>query len=173
MLAYGAFAITDLMSGAEVSNIRRNRCKFVPPSKVIVLLHEDLFHTLLPNTPLTLSTPFSRKRSHNGDKSLPKGHPDYDLGRVNVGSSRREHVPCGVDGLEPGHSYALTLADNPRAEFSRYIRWWEFGRKETVVYGEDGSPKLDGRKVHWGRGLHPAIRLDFSDFKGLVFHCID
>ena len=173
MLAYGALEITDLATGLSVSNIKRNYCKFEPPSKVDVPLREDLFYTLHPNTPLTLSTPFTHKRSNDESKPLPKSQPDYGDANPNSRPLSTDRTAYGVDSLEADHSYRLTMADNSRANFSKEIRWWEYGPKELVVYGEDGIPKLDGRKVHWRTGPHPSIWIDLSEFNGLTFSCTE
>ena len=71
-------------------------------------LNEQLFHTLLPNTLLTLLTPFIRSRPSTGDKPLAKDDPDYMCHR------NAERGACGVDGLEAGQDCVLTLARDPK-----------------------------------------------------------
>ena len=62
MLTCGAFTIDDLSNGTEVKQRVRTHCRIPPPTKVVVQLREDLFHTLLPETPVTFTTPFSHHR---------------------------------------------------------------------------------------------------------------
>lgn len=161
MLATGALVITDLSTGSPVRQSIRTHCRLPPPSKVSVPLHEHLFHTLLPQTPLPFSAPFTRA---GGGKPLPKHDPAY--------ATRRSagHGACGVDGLEPGHRYALSLAGAPRVPWN-VVRWWEFGTREQVLSagGEPGG--LDGRKVRFGAGPHAGIVLDLASVGVLGFEC--
>ena len=163
MLTGGAFVITDLTNGTEVKQSVRTHCRIPPPTKVSVPLIESLFHTLLPDTPLTISTPFTRARS-NG-VPLPKYHTNYEEG-IPARSGA-----CGVDGLEAGHRYALSLSGSHRVPWDS-IRWWEYGTKEQVLSGEDGVG-LDGRTVRYGHGPHETIKLDISGIHALVFECKD
>lgn len=66
MLKCGAFIITDLTTGSEVRQSRSTHCRIPPPSTVVVPLNEKLFHTLLPNTSVALSAPFTRSRPSTG-----------------------------------------------------------------------------------------------------------
>lgn len=110
MLICGALTIIDLTTGCEIRQSCQTHCRIPPPSRVAVLLNEHLFHTLFPNTPLTLSAPFTRSRASTGGKPLAKDDPEY----ARDCSAKRGAGACGVDGLEPGHRYALTLASQPR-----------------------------------------------------------
>lgn len=167
MLKCGAFIIIDLANGCEVKRSKSTHCRIPPPTKVPVPLNERLFHTLLPHTPLTLSAPFTRSRSSTGGKPLAKDDPDYTRDRSAKSGA------CGVDGLEPGRDYALTLAPDPRVLWS-CVRWWEYGTREQVLNGEGNEVGgLDGRKVKFGHGPHDAIELDLTNVGAVVFHCQD
>ena len=128
-------------------------------------LNEQLFHTLLPNTPLTLSTPFTRSRPSTGSKPLAKDDPDYPCHR------NAERGACGVDGLEAGQDYVLTLARDPKIAWDS-IRWWEYGTREQVLHAEgDGGSGLDGRRVKSGCGPHDAIKVDLTSVEAVIFQC--
>ena len=164
MLACGAFTITSLTNGCEIKQSIRTHCRIPPPSKVTVPLNEGLFHTLLPNEPLTLSAPFSRSRAEAGGRPLAKSDPDYASDRT------AKFGACGVDGLEPGNDYVLSLASTPRVQWNT-IRWWEYGTKEQVLHPNDNESALDGRKVQFGRGPHEAITIDTTSICAITFHC--
>ena len=164
MLACGAFTITCLTTGCEVKQTVRTHCRIPLPSKVPVPLNEQLFHTLLPNHPLTLSAPFSRSRTDTGGRPLPQLHPDYASDR------RARSGACGIDGLEPGNDYVLSLARTPRIPWN-IIRWWEYGTHEQVLYPDGNESALDGWKVRFSRGPHEAITIDTTSIGVVTFHC--
>lgn len=164
MLACGAFTITSLTNGCEIKQTVRTNCRIPPPSKVSVPLNEELFHTLLPKKPLTLSTPFSRRRPESGGRPLAKSDPDYANDRTARSGA------CGVDGLEPGNDYILNLASTSRVQWN-IIRWWEYGTKEQVLHPEGNESALDGRKVKFGRGPHEAITIDTTSIGPVTFQC--
>lgn len=164
MLICGALIITDLTTGCVVRQSCQTHCRIPLPSKVAVLLNECLFHTLLPNTPLTLSAPFTRSRTSTGGKPLAKHDPEYASDR----SAKRG--ACGVDGLEPGHRYALSLAGKPRLTWNS-IRWWEYGRKEQILQIDGDKGGLDGRKVRFGPGPHERILVDIASIGFVEFEC--
>lgn len=166
MLKCGAFIITDLTTGSEVRQSRSTHCRIPPPSKVVVPLNEQLFHTLLPNTPVTLSAPFTRSRPSTGGKALAKDDPDYTSHRS------AKHGACGVDGLEPGHNYILSLASNSRV-FWDIIRWWEYGTKEQALHADSDESKLDGRRVSYGPGPHESIMVDSTSIVSVAFQCLE
>lgn len=168
MITCGAFRITDLTTGTEIQQSVRTHCRIPPPTRIAVPLNESLFHTLLPKNPLILSSPFTRSRTSTGGKPLSKYDPVYT--QSSDGSSR--HGVCGVDGLEPGHRYALSLASKPRV-FWNVIRWWEYGIKEQVLRGRGDGAGLDGRRVKWGPGPHPAIVIDIASEEVAVFECCE
>lgn len=164
MLTCGAFIITDLTTGSEVRQSRSTHCRIPPPSKVAVPLNEQLFHTLLPDITLNLSAPFTRSRTSNGGEPLAKNNPDYTSDRS------AKHGACGVDGLEPGHNYALSLASNSRVPWN-IIRWWEYGAKEQVLHADGDGSKLNGRGVRFGPGPHEAIMVDSKSIGVVPFQC--
>ena len=164
MLVCGALTIIDMATGTEVRQSMRTHCRIPPPTKVVVRLIEENFHTLLPSKPLTLSTPFTRRRENTGGKPLPKHHPDYATEHsANAGA-------CGVDGLEPGHVYELSLASQRRIWWD-IIRWWEYGTKEQVLQADENGAGLDGRKVRFGRGPHEKIVIDGAGIGVIRFEC--
>ena len=165
MLKCGAFTITALSNGSEVKQRTSTHCRIPPPTKVSVPLNKRLFYTLLPSTPLTLSAPFTRGRPSIGGKPLAKDHPDYTR------DHSAKHGACGVDGLEPGQSYLLTLARTPRVRWD-IIRWWEYGTKEQILQDVgNGDGRLNGRGVRFGPGPHDAIMVDSLSVEAVIFHC--
>ena len=164
MLACGAFTITSLANGCEIKQSVRTHCRIPLPSKVTVPLNEKLFHTLLPNDPLTISAPFSRSRTETGGRPLTKSHPDY------ASDSRARSGACGVDGLEPGNDYVLRLASTPNVHWN-IIRWWEYGTREQVLHPDGKESALDGREVRFGRSPHEAITIDTTSIRAVIFHC--
>jgi len=129
-----------------------------------VSLNKRPFHTLLPDTPLSLSAPFTRSRTSNGGKPLAKDDPDYTSDRS------AKHGACGVDGLEPGHDYVLNLASNSRVSWD-IIRWWEYGTKEQILHAEGNESQSDGKAVKFGSGPHDAVMVDSTSFRAIAFQC--
>jgi len=142
MLKCGAIVITSLSTGTEVQQRRSTHCRIPLQSKVAVPLNERLFYTLLPNAPLTFAAPFI------------------------LGSTRRGLQ--GVNGLESGEDYLLTLARDSRIPWNS-IRWWEYGTKEQVLYGDDYEHILDGRAVRFGPGPHEAIIVESTSIGAVAF----
>lgn len=165
MLACGAFTITCLNNGCEIKQACRMHCRMPPPTKVVVPVIEQLFYTLLPNEPITISAPFSRNRPETGGKPLAKSDPAYVSEQVRTSSDA-----SGVDGLEPGNDYLLTLASTPRVHW-KTIRWWEYGTKEQVLHLNGKESALDGRQVRWGRAPHEPIMIDTTSISPVTFHC--
>ncbi|KAG8528664.1 uncharacterized protein KY384_006351 [Bacidia gigantensis] len=161
MLKCGAFKIISLTSGAEFKQTVSTHCRFPPPTKVKVSYDEASFYTLYPNVPVTFSAPFTRKRDNNDGKPLPASHPDYSNHRYSTSGA------LGVDGLEPGDTYALTLAETPRVAWT-FVRWWEYGTKEEVLRMD-----LDARKVKFDPGPHEPITVDTSGVKAVAFSCTE
>ena len=164
MLKCGAFAITSLTNGCEIKQTISTHCRIPPPSKIAVSLNEQLFHTLSPNTPLTLSAPFTRSRNSTGGKPFAKDDADF----ASDGLAKRG--ACGVDGLEPGQDYVLRLAGKPRVLWD-VVRWWEYGTKEQVLGKEGDGDGLDGRRIKFGPGPHEAIKVDSTGVRAVVFRC--
>ena len=165
MLACGAFTITCLNNGCEIKQTCRTHCRIPLPSKVHVPLNVPLFHTLLPNEPFTISAPFSRPRPETGGKPLAKSDPNYASERV-----RADSGASGVDGLEPGNDYVLTLASTPKVHW-RTVRWWEYGTKELVLHPFGEESILDGREVRFCHAPHEAIEIDTTSIPPIMFHC--
>ncbi|KAI1751257.1 hypothetical protein F4782DRAFT_200674 [Xylaria castorea] len=125
-----ALVITDLADSTIVKQTTRTNCRIPLPQKVAVPLDESLFYSLYPDQSLTLSALFT-------------------------GSSKRR-IANGVDNLEPGHKYMITLSGSQRLQWNR-IRWWEHGTKDEVL-----AKGLDGREVRYGRGPHEPIEIDIT-----------
>lgn len=160
ILKCGAFNITSFSSGSDVKQVVTTNCRFLPPSKVPVVLDEARFHTLYPDTPVTISTPFARKRDNVG-KPLPGSHPEYNNHRS------AKHGIYGVDGLEPGETYLLTLNGSPRVDWTS-VRWWEYGTKEQLLCKD-----LDKLNVKFEHGPHEPIRVDITGCKPITFRCVE
>lgn len=129
-----------------------------------VSLNERLFHILLPNTPLTLSAPFTRSRTSNSGKPLAKDDPEYTSDHL------AKHGACGIDGLEPGHDYVLSLASKSRVPWD-IIRWWEYGTKGQILHSENNQCGLDGRRARYGPVPHDAVTVDSTGIGFIVFQC--
>ncbi|KAJ9655085.1 hypothetical protein H2201_008883 [Coniosporium apollinis] len=164
MLTCGALTITDLTTGSEVRQSKRTHCRIPPPCKVAVPLNEHVSYTLLLNTPLTLSAPFTRNRMSTGGKPLAKHDQDYD------NDHSAKHGACGVDGLESRHRYALSLSSKSRVPWD-VIRWWEYGTKEQVLNANGDGAGLDGRRVQFSPGPHKAIVVDSSSTGVVELEC--
>jgi len=164
MLTCGACIISSLTNGSEFKQSRSTHCRIPPPSKVPVTLNKRLFHTLLPNTPLTLSAPFTRSRTSTGGKPLAKNDPDSTSDHI------AKHGACGVDGLEPGHDYVLNLASNPPVSWD-IVRWWEYGTKEHVLHAEGDESQSDGTAVKSGPGPHDAVMVGSTSIRAIAFQC--
>lgn len=162
MLTCGAFAIHYCSSGAEVRQNLRTLCRIPPPTKVPVNLKESLFYTLTPYEPLTLSAPFTRKPK--GAKPRAASDPAY------LGDRSARHGSCGVDGLEPGYDYVLSLAGQPRM-FWNHVRWWEYGTKDDVLHPNGAANELNARKVKFSPGPHERIEIDTSSLQPIKFRC--
>ena len=157
MLKCGAFIITDLSTGSEVKQSISTHCRIPPPTKVAVPVSENILHTLLPNTPLTLSAPFTWKHTSTGNKTSATDSTN------NTNDRKSKLGAYVVDGLEPGQGYALSLASKPRIHWTS-IRWWEYGTKEEVL-----RSGLDGRKVRYSPGPHEAIAVDTTGIGAVAF----
>ena len=170
MLTCGAIIITDLTTGTEVRQKTRTHCRIPPPFKVTVTLNHQLFHTLLPNTPLRLSAPFTRSRGGraaanggSGSSSSEKSQANHDpdsaarddngLSSASSSSTTTKHGAYGggggggvvVDGLEPGHRYLLSIAAENKSRVPWHVvRWWEFGTKEEVLSAGTATGDGDG-----------------------------
>lgn len=162
MVTCGAFTIHYCSSGAEVKQNLRTLCRIPPPTKVPVNLDESLFHTLLPYTPFTLSSSFTRKPESG--KPRAASDPEY------LGDRSARHGSCGVDGLEPGYDYVLSLAGQPRMFWHR-IRWWEYGTKDDVLHPNGAAKELDARKVKFSPGPYQPIEVDTSSLRPIEFRC--
>lgn len=152
MLVSRAFTIHDLRNGMEVPQVIRTNCRIKPPSKIELKLGENGLLTLHPSIPVTLSALFSRS-------SPPRAasDPAYTQKRA-----------CGVDGLEPGGHYLLTLKNDTRSHW-RHVRWWEFGTKKEIL----GAGDLNARKVRFRSGRHEAFDIDTSYARPVEFRCIE
>lgn len=129
-----ALVITDLADNSIIKQTTRTNCRIPPPTKITVPLDESMFYTLYPGRPLTLSAPFT-------------------------GSSKRPGTANGVDSLDPGHKYMITLSGSQRLQWYK-IRWWEYGTKEEVL-----AKGLDGREVRYGKGPHEPIEIDIQGIR--------
>lgn len=162
LVTCGAFAIHECSSGAEMKQSLRTLCRIPSPTTVPVDLDEGLFHVLLPFTPLTFSSSFTREPE--GGKPRAASDPEYLSDRL------AKHGSCGVDGLEPGHDYVMTSARQPRM-FGYRIRWWECGTKDDVLNPNGGANGLGARKVKFSPGPHEPIEIDRSSLRPVGFRC--
>lgn len=138
VLTCRAFIITAWTEGSEVKQSISTHRRIPPPSKVAVPLNQRLFHTLLSNTPLILSAPFTRNRMKIDGKPLAKDH------RYHTSTRSAKHGACGVGGLGPRHDYVWSLANNQRVSWD-IIRCWEYGTKEQVLHAVSRCEAVWGR----------------------------
>ncbi|KAL8992622.1 MAG: hypothetical protein Q9169_006954 [Polycauliona sp. 2 TL-2023] len=137
------FIITDLTTGLEVpqSTIAIRRAPF---KRVRGSGDEKYFLTVEPGVATSVSC------SSGSQNPLPKGS-----------DGRKIHDAVGVDGLEPGHRYRLTVAEeNPRV-------WWHWGTKDDIlVHKHDvGSRSLSTLKPE-------KKMLRFAPIEGIEF-CVE
>ena len=114
--------MTDLSTDQEVSqhSIQLSRA---PIKRRIGSPDADLFLTLHPEQPVTISTPFGYSVDSNGPP-----RPEGDPGRLR--QAARGMIPrtvCGIDGLVVGTEYELSVVGGLNGS------WWRWGTKDEVL----------------------------------------
>ncbi|KAI4221015.1 MAG: hypothetical protein L6R36_007193 [Xanthoria steineri] len=129
------FPIWDLTtdSAVKTTSVRINR---LPLSRARGSGDEEYFLTLPPSETTTVSTRFAR-----GNEDLrPLSRAEAEQEREEAGRSgtaRRSIFACGVDGLEPGHRYSVSVAKGKLMSF-----WWVWGTKDDLL--------VDSESREWG-----------------------
>ncbi|KAI4231778.1 MAG: hypothetical protein L6R40_007635 [Gallowayella cf. fulva] len=129
------FSIWDLTTDSSVktTSIRVQR---MPLSRARGSADEQYLLTLPPSDTITVSTRFAR-----GNQDLkPLSRAEAQQKREEAersGKARRSLFACGVDGLEPGHRYSVSVAKGKLMSF-----WWVWGTKDDVL--------VDPESREWG-----------------------
>jgi hypothetical protein len=129
------FEIFDLTTSSSVTQVVA-RIQRTPFSRVRGSSDEEYFLTLHPHTPITISTFFNSGGSAD-IRPYPKSIVERGLELDEHGNetgTRRPEFACGVDGLEPGHRYRLSV-NRERVVNS----WWRWGTKEDGILVAKGS----------------------------------
>ncbi|KAI1180321.1 hypothetical protein F4777DRAFT_310818 [Nemania sp. FL0916] len=133
-LISNGFVITDQDSGDVVKTtyIMINRG---PQWRVRGDPDEQYFLTLQPNVPVDLSTGFGR--AGGGIKPDPRSVVERGWERDENGNERkvrRSKQATGVDGLEPGHTYSVTLNMDDLRKY-----WWAPVAKDEILVDRKGE----------------------------------
>ena len=134
-ITQNCFPIWDLTAneGVKTTSIRVQR---MPLSRARGSSDEQYFLTLQPSVPSTVSTRFAR-----GDQEMRPQSREVALREreeaERSGKARRSVFACGVDGLDPGHRYKVSVAKAPLMSF-----WWVWGTKEDIL--------VDPESTDWG-----------------------
>ncbi|KAI0528436.1 hypothetical protein GGR58DRAFT_316640 [Xylaria digitata] len=133
-LTSNGYVITDLTTGNPVRTtyLMINRG---PELRVRGSSDEQFFLTLRPNIPVELSTGFGR--GGGGIKPDPRAVMERGWERDEHGNERkirRSTQATGVDGLEPGHSYSVSL----NMEALRGC-WWAPVTKDEILVDQRGE----------------------------------
>ncbi|KAL8849344.1 MAG: hypothetical protein Q9221_005695 [Calogaya cf. arnoldii] len=128
------FPIYDLTSNSWVktTSIRVQR---PPLSRAKGSADEEYFLTLQPSETITVSTRFARGNEEVRPLSKAAAQQEREEAE-RTGKARRSVLACGVDGLEPGHRYSVSVGKGKLASF-----WWVWGTKEED-FGRAGKPRL-------------------------------
>lgn len=124
------FPIWDLTTDTAIkqTSVRVNR---LPLSRAKGSSDEQYFLTLQPSEPTTVSTRFARGNA--AFRPLSKAQADREREEAErTNHARRSMFACGVDGLEPGHRYKVSVAKGQLMAF-----WWVWGTKEDVLVEPD------------------------------------
>lgn len=134
-LSNDGITITDLTTSTAVptSVVRIQR---TPIARLRGSGDGDLYLTLLPDIPVTVSRPFGRGKADGTivSKPLPKHivQQGWELNdKEEQMKIRRSKKATGVDGLEAGHDYSVGV----RLEMLEGV-WWTFATKEEVLVDE-------------------------------------
>lgn len=126
-----AFPIWDLTTNeaVETTTVRVQR---PPLSRARGSGDEQYFLTLHPNTPIVVSTRFARGNEEMRPLSKAAAQQEREEA-VQSGKARRSMLACGVDGLDPGHRYDVSVAKGPLMAL-----WWKWGTTHDILV-EPGS----------------------------------
>ncbi|THY52477.1 hypothetical protein D6C99_04132 [Aureobasidium pullulans] len=157
-LTNNGVTITDIATNEPVRTTRL-LVQRVAINRIRGSFDEELYLTLLPNIPVTLSRPFGRGNSGTV-KPLPKSivQKGWELDdQGNPMKIRRSQSATGVDGLEAGKEYRVGL----NMELLEKCKW-SFATKDEVLVdrGDKGSSPSD---YTWEKGV-----LDFSVVETMI-----
>lgn len=134
-LTQDCFPIWDLTtdSGVKTTSIRIQR---MPLSRARGSDDEQYFLTLPPSETTTVSTRFARGNEDMRPLSRAAAQQEREEAE-RTGKARRSVFACGVDGLEPGHRYSVSVAKGKLMSF-----WWVWGTKDDIL--------VDPESQDWG-----------------------
>ncbi|KAL8866458.1 MAG: hypothetical protein Q9174_006291 [Haloplaca sp. 1 TL-2023] len=139
------FPIWDLTtdSGVKTTSVRINR---LPLSRAEGSGDEQYFLTLPPSETTTVSTRFARGNEDMRPLSKADAQREREEAERN-GTARRSIFACGVDGLEPGHRYSVSVAKGKLMSF-----WWVWGTKNDVLVDPEcrewGLDNIQAEEAH-------------------------
>ncbi|KAL8765435.1 MAG: hypothetical protein Q9209_007503 [Squamulea sp. 1 TL-2023] len=138
------FIITDLTNGLKIS--QSNICiKRSPFKRIRGCSDEKYFITIQPGVPSVVTTTFG---PDGRVRPQPRSEKDGDNAH-------------GVDGLEPGHNYRLSVV---MGRSRRFIDWWRWGTKDDILTDKSdaGGHRLSSIKSE-------KAKLNFAPIKPVVF----
>ncbi|KAI4265632.1 MAG: hypothetical protein L6R38_009281 [Xanthoria sp. 2 TBL-2021] len=134
-LTQDCFPIWDLTtdSGVKTTCIRIQRMLL---SRARGSDDEQYFLTLPPSEMITVSTRFARGNEDMRPLSRAAAQQEREEAE-RTGKARRSVFACGVDGLEPGHRYSVSVAKGKLMSV-----WWVWGTKDDIL--------VDPESQDWG-----------------------
>ncbi|KAI4103656.1 MAG: hypothetical protein LQ339_004186 [Xanthoria mediterranea] len=150
------FPIWDLTTDCAVktTSVRINR---LPLSRARGSGDEEYLLTLPPSETTTVSTRFAR--GNEDLRPLSKAEAEQEREEAErSGTARRSIFACGVDGLEPGHRYSVSVAKGKLISF-----WWVWGTKDDLL--------VDSESREWGLDNIQAEEapLEIDEIAGVEF----
>ena len=140
-MTHKCFSIRDLTTNEEVqtSSIRVQR---LPLSRARGCSDEQYFLTLQPFTSTTVSTRFASGNEEMRPRSRAVAQQEWEESIKNR-TARRSAFACGVDGLEPGHRYTISVAKASLMSLS-----WKRGTKDDILVDSE-SKDWNVSAVQW------------------------
>ncbi|KAI1386019.1 uncharacterized protein F4822DRAFT_360463 [Hypoxylon trugodes] len=152
-LTNNGYMITDLTTGQEVKTTGGIQINRAPLRRVRGDYDERFFLTLEPDTPVELSTWFGRGNTKPDLRAIVERGRERDE-HGNELTARRSTQATGVDGLEPGHQYSVTL----NMEGLRSCLWAPVSKDEILVdHRGEGSQVYD---YAWNREMSPDFHVN-------------
>lgn len=159
-MTHDSFPIWDLTTDSPVktTSVRLQR---MPLSRARGSGDEQYFLALPPSEKITVSTRFARGNINMRPQSKAVAQQEREEAERS-GKARRSIFACGVDGLEPGHRYRVSVAKASLMSF-----WWVWGTKEDVL--------VDPGNRDWGLDNLPGQEtpLEISEIDAVEFEVKD
>ncbi|KAL8686636.1 MAG: hypothetical protein Q9218_006968 [Villophora microphyllina] len=128
-MTHDCFRIWDLTTDSAVKTTAI-RVQRMPLSRARGSGDEEYLLTLQPSMPTTVFTRFAR--GNENMRPLCKAQAEkHREEAIRNKTARRSLFACGVDGLEPGHRYEVSVSKTPL--------WWVWGTKEEILVDPGGT----------------------------------